>query len=217
MENAGCGYRGVMELDRRMNSLVAFYFSKGVAHEFSRGVAHKPHGDEAIRVVSKRAYRDLARTLRGIGSHPSAERIKRNVEDSVLSFVESLKEIGDQDRFDIAHQAWCEGVVEMVNAEEHPQRPTFKFHYGQAQKWLNMTLKYLAVLDHSAIGKVYQYLHAPVDRIIYDRGKETLEVTPPNGAWSTLGGADYRQYQTQLREAIKDKAWDCVMDWEADA
>ncbi|GAB2507669.1 hypothetical protein GCM10027031_14260 [Corynebacterium atrinae] len=75
----------------------------------------------------------------------------------------------------------------------------------------------LAVLDHSAIGKVYQYLHAPVDRIIYDRGKETLEVTPPNGAWSTLGGADYRQYQTQLREAIKDKAWDCVMDWEADA
>lgn len=197
-----------MDTERRLASLTAFYFG--------RKVARAPHSDEALRSVSWLAYRDVARTLWGIGSHPLASELKDATRDKIVSFVHSLEDIRSQEQFDQQHQAWCEDVVAYYLVHPHPDRPSFQFHYGHAQKWLNMTLKYLAVLGHPTVEGVYDFLHAPVDRDVYARATSLLGVRRPKAAWSRLDGGTYRDYQAEIRRAIQEQDGRCVMDWETD-
>lgn len=197
-----------MDSERRLASLTAFYFG--------RKVARAPHSDEAIRSVSWPAYRDVARTLWGIGSHPQATELKEATRDKIVSFVHSLEDIRSQEQFDQQHQAWCEDVVAYYQAHPHRDRPSFQFRYGHAQKWLNMTLKYLAVLGHPTVEGAYDFLHAPVDRDVYARASSLLGVRQPKAAWSRLDGGTYRDYQAEVRRAIQEQDGRCVMDWETD-
>ena len=145
-----------MDEERRLASLTAFYFG--------RKVARAPHRDEVIQSAAYKAYPDVRRTIWGMASHPQASELKEATRDKIVSFVHSLEDIRSQEQFDQQHQAWCEDVVAYYQAHPHRDRPSFQFRYGHAQKWLNMTLKYLAVLGHPTVERVYDFLHAPVDR-----------------------------------------------------
>lgn len=197
-----------MNPERRLTSLTAFYFG--------RRVASAPHSDEAIRSVCWPAYRDVQRTLWGMGSHPRAKELKATSCDKIVSFVHSFGGIRSQEEFDQQHQVWCEDLVAFFAENSHPERPTFQFHYGHAQKWLNMTLKYLSVLGHPAVEEVYVFLHAPIDRDVYERAWEILGVERPRIAWSKLDGDTYRSYQLNIRHAVAGQGRGFVLDWETD-
>jgi hypothetical protein len=100
------------------------------------------------------------------------------------------------------------------------EKENFTFSYGQAQKWLNMTLKYMLIAqsgeldvgwEKSLNNKIVRSLHVPVDKYILDIAEKELEVLPPEGAWSTWDYEEYETYQKDLRSEIKEKS---PIEWE---
>lgn len=60
----------------------------------------------------------------------------------------------------------------LKETEDYPD----KFYFGQAQKWVNMTLKYLYLLDPTNSDK---NLHIPIDSYIIDAAWETKDFCMP--------------------------------------
>lgn len=200
----------------RLASLTAFYFGARVAVN--------PTSPEAIRTVSKRAYRDLSRTLHGIGTHPDKTTLLENTHNSLREFVTGLEKVRTRDEFDALHDAWCKNRIRFFSEHPHPGRTTFTLTYGQAQKWINMALKYLAVLDHPAVDRIYPHLHVPIDSIVYEEAAHPttgIGVPRPPGsvAWSRLNQDQYRDYQQRLRDSITGTSDGTLtpLDWEARA
>lgn len=197
-----------MDAATQRRSLIAFYFGTKVA-------TADVTSEQAVIGASRRAYVDLQRTLRGMGTHPDRDSLKQKTHESIMTFVDDLASIDSQEEFDRAHREWCEKTVAEFKRHIHPTRAGFEFHYGQAQKWLNMALKYLAVLDHPDVQRVYPYLHVPVDLYVYNEAAR--EGVGRLSAWSTLGPERYIAYQESLREMVKAKGkYSCPLDWEAD-
>lgn len=67
----------------RHTSLVAFYFGTRAALDLT--------SYEAIKSVSRRAYRDLSRTLHGIGSHPNKKALLDDTHASLHPFITDLE------------------------------------------------------------------------------------------------------------------------------
>lgn len=211
-----------MDEKLRLDSLTAFYFGAHVAAE--------PTSPAAITSISKRAYRDLSRTLHGISTHLNKGTLLDDTHASLREFVTDLEthplpeqdaEATQQD-FDDRHDRWCLGREKFFQAHPHSHKgKEFVFTYGQAQKWLNMALKYLAVLDHPAVTCVYPYLHVPIDSIVYEEAAHSttgLSVPRPSGgaSWSRLNREQYRAYQGHLRACIADQTdHRAPLDWEA--
>lgn len=142
-----------MDEKLRLASLTAFYFGTRVAAD--------PTSPEAITNVSKRAYRDLSRTLHGIGTHPAKTTLLESAHASLHAFVTDLEEVKTREEFDALHDTWCEDRICFFREHPHPDREAFVFTYGQAQKWINMTLKYLAVLGHPTVADVTRTSTSP--------------------------------------------------------
>lgn len=201
----------------RLASLTAFYFGPRVATD--------PTSADSITTISKRAYRDLSRTLHGIGTHPNKADLMEDTHASLHTFVTDLEKVTNREEFDDLHDTWCLKRMEVFNSFHHTQRgKKFEFTYGQAQKWINMTLKYLAVLNHPAVARVYGYLHVPIDSIVYAEAEHpsagiTVPRPPGNVSWSRLNCDQYRKYQQQLQTAIATHNADEIapLDWEAQA
>ncbi|KAA8720541.1 hypothetical protein [Corynebacterium flavescens] len=194
-------------------SLVTFYFGSKALGD--------PSSDGVVKVAARRAYRDLNRTLRGIGTHKDRDHLVNATYDSLVSFVSGLNTVTDQSDFDERHARWCRDRIEFFTAHPHQDRSEFCLNYGQAQKWINMTLKYLAVLGCPAVEKAYAYLHVPVDSIVFDVAQEPspglgVARPPKQVAWSKLGEEDYLSYQKRLREATAE-FYGSPLDWEAQA
>ena len=115
-----------MDEKLRLASLTAFYFGTRVAAD--------PTSPEAITNVSKRAYRDLSRTLHGIGTHPAKTTLLEATHASLHAFVTDLEEVKTREEFDALHDAWCEDRICFFREHLHPDRKAFVFTYGQAQK-----------------------------------------------------------------------------------
>lgn len=194
-----------MDPASQRQNLVAFYFGPSVATGDVNSAA-------VINSVANRAYQDLQRTLRRFGSHPHKETLKKQTRDSIAKFVTDLDSCDSQEDFDEHHYQWCERTCKAFEKFSHEG---FVFHYGQAQKWLNMTLKYLAVLDHPLVQRVYTYLHIPVDINIF-REAARFGVDRPQAAWSTLDREEYGSYQKKLRDMVTTTEYSCPMDWESD-
>lgn len=207
----------VTDMDQKLRhtSLVTFYFGTRVALD--------PTSSEAIENVSHRAYRDLSRTLHGIGSHPDKKVLLDDTHASLYQFITDLKNLTTQEEFNALHDSWCNKRIEFFKKHPHPDRKTFALTYGQAQKWINMTLKYLAVIDHPAIAPIYTFLHIPIDSIIYEEAKHSVTGigvprSPGNVSWSRLDQNQYQDYQQQLHDRITSADPSVApLDWEAQA
>ena len=106
------------------------------------------------------------------------------------------------------------------------------FHYGQAQKWLNMTLKYMIIMGFwtKKFNSIIEVLHVPVDSYIMEAAS-ILEIMLPrkNGdygkyfessskPWSKWNKDDYVKFQENLRIALKNKnPSETPIEWEAHA
>ena len=205
-----------MDPSLRLASLTDFYFGARVAAD--------PTTPKALETVSRRAYRDLSRTLHGIAAHPDKDTLLTSTHTSLQEFVDSLEAVTSQDEFNHRHDTWCQDRIRFFNKHPHPERPGFRLAYGQAQKWINMTCKYLAVLDHPAVAGVYRFLHVPIDSIVYEEAAHPTTGIgvphPPRGAaWSKLDRDQYRTYQHQLRENVAASSDGTLtpLDWEASA
>jgi hypothetical protein len=145
---------------------------------------------EPIKAAIIPAYRDLCRTITGFSKKYDKDTIKlaaqQSIYDSILLLLKT--ENINQQIFDNWHKSSCEKLIAIFGTQ--------KFTYGQAQKWINMTMKYLSMISHSSVKKCYEYCHIPIDNYILQATSKTLSTT-----WSRLEDYDeYLSFQNWFRE-----------------
>ena len=82
-----------------------------------------------------------------------------------------------------------------------------KFAVGQAQKWINMTFKYIYTMGSKRLpgySKNYKYCHVPLDSAVLEQFRK---FNCPNikKNWSRINDYDeYLNFQIWIRESFKD-------------
>lgn len=149
-----------------------------------------------------RAYLDFART-----QHSIKKDIKpRHLE--VKKFVKALvteiqtKTFNNQNQFDRWHEEKCK----LLKAE-YKKLIGYPLTIGQAQKWINMTLKYLFALGEDRVKGIltnYKFFHIPIDNIIQDKLRDTVDKI--DQSWSTIDDYSlYLDYQKKVRRSFPDE------------
>ena len=137
--------------------------------------------DEPISVSTKRAYRDLCRTIDGFSKNWNHDVILNNALESLNKRINVLisQSMKKQEDFDKWHKECCDELIKQFSNQ--------KFYYGQAQKWINMSLKYLSMINHKKVEKNYEFFHVPIDNYIIDITGLKISV-----AWSRI--TNYNEY-----------------------
>ena len=159
--------------------------------------------NEALLNCINRAYRDFNRTLHGYGSLANNEEITRKIKFILKNEFKEVKNknIDNQNKFDEWHQSLCNLLIEFYNQNNYK-----KFYIGQAQKWINMTFKYIFAYGNKYINGydfLYQYCHVPIDNILIE---ELKPHNPPKllTAWSRIDNyAVYLKYQQWFHKEFK--------------
>ena len=137
--------------------------------------------DDIITLAIEKAYKDLQRTIRGFSNHSEHDIISRTARQTLHASVTAIlsAEINSQSEFDRLHKTACYNLISSFKGQ--------LFTVGQAQKWVNMTFKYLHLLDYPQVQRVYEYCHVPIDSYILNATNYTMIQ-----AWSKLD--DYHEY-----------------------
>ena len=146
--------------------------------------------DDTVELAMSKAYRDLVRTIRGFASNPNHDLIIYHARQTLYLSVTKIlaTAINSQEEFDKLHQSACYELIDSFDDQD--------FTIGQAQKWINMTFKYLHLLDYEEVQNVYEYCHVPIDSYILNITNCIL--TQP---WSRLNSyREYIGYQKWFRE-----------------
>lgn len=112
----------------------------------------------------------------------------------LITKIENIK-----DNFEIWHKEACRLIIEKY------EKYRIELTYGQAQKWVNMTIKYLYILNEHTFDNVFDFLHIPVDNYIFKAVKEKLGIDNPDNPWSKLNETEYLKYQNAIREELREK------------
>ena len=133
--------------------------------------------DDPYEAASNRAYRDMNRTIRFNGVDPEKRKELRNQMTKLLKnsicTVLSLTNL-DQKRFDKWHEDLCLRIIDCYKKE------SVVFTCGQAQKWVNMTMKYLYVIDEKMMESLFPFCHVPLDNYIFAYSEKNFGKKAPN-------------------------------------
>lgn len=177
--------------------------------QFLRGVYFGNFADPLL-AASSRAYRDMNRTIRFYGV---ADEVRWNLRNQVNQVLREQvawltpQNIRSASDFDGWHQEVCSQIKRIYVAQG------ITLTYGQAQKWVNMTIKYLYMLEVNDFAGIFQYLHVPLDNYIFDIAHDALGIARPKQAWSRWDSYQdqYLQYQYLLRAKLGSQA---PLRWE---
>lgn len=187
--------------------------------------------EEIIEKCISRAYSDAT-------NQGAYNAIRDKGTDSGASYHEELKEhilslsaIGDYDKW---HKAICDKMTKFYeNVKMKSSQDNSAFTYGNAQKWLNMTIKYLFIVNSvmemlgtsgdfcEFYGDKFEnfegYFHVPIDSYIIESlwdNKDTVEETSkwlhiykektPKRNKGTLGAYSTEKYKVWSRFEEED-------------
>ncbi len=138
----------------------------------------------------KRAFLDFSRTLKI--KDDNRANFKQSAEKFIFSKLNELTQIIflDQNEFDKFHKKTCEQLIDIWS----------ELKFGQAQKWINMTLKYWLLLGDKRINGIEtnaKYFHIPIDSYVQ---KGMFNETNPK-PWSKIDNYEtYMNYQELHRQ-----------------
>jgi hypothetical protein len=147
-----------------------------------------------------RAYRDMSRTLHGLSELKNKEALKANAREALQKAMAELKGkrappvLNDLvAAFDAWHRRACSNIIDAF--------APFHCHYGQAQKWLNMTIKYRWFFAHgNELEKWYAVAHVPVDEYVLRAARKRRVARPAKAEWSRWDKPDdYEAFQKEIR------------------
>ena len=167
---------------------------------------------DPITAAAKRAYRDFCRTIDFKKKSEHSNAVNNVVEVIRLSLTK-ISGIQSAEGYDKWHEDLSAKIKKAF--DEYAI-----LSVGQVQKWINMTMKYLIILDQDAVKKIESYLHVPIDSIILKKsGKASFFGQTP---WSRIEEyGDYMNFQRELRDehesplAWEFTAWNDVDDRQA--
>jgi len=151
-----------------------------------------------LKGAIKRAYRDFNRTIEYL---PKGEGQRVLIRENWISILKQQishllnTNFSQQEEFDTWHEFTCHllrGANENCTLSQ-----------GQAQKWVNMSLKYLFAMGEQNIPGIsnnYRFFHIPIDRNIMDI-LDAKGIAKHEKAWSKIPDYDwYYKYQVAIRE-----------------
>ena len=147
--------------------------------------------EDIIELAVTKAYRDLMRTIRGFSANPNHDIIFTNVKNELKKSIAIFLNLNikSQKEFDMRHAILCQKLIIAFDSQ--------LFTVGQAQKWINMTFKYLHLLEYEKLDKLYEFCHVPVDS--YMLKITNYHMTKP---WSKID--DYKEY-LKFQEWFRNK------------
>lgn len=123
--------------------------------------------------------------------------LRKNWTQLLLEKIEILKssKFKNQEEFNSWHQSSC---CQLIRANDN-----YELTQGQAQKWINMSLKYLFVMGDERVSLIstnYQYFHIPIDNVIMNKLAEH-GLAKFEEVWSKIADYDsYHNYQKMARQ-----------------
>lgn len=162
------------------------------------------HGDDVDAVIN-RAYVDMAsHTLKSFEEAEKRWECRWNASKEIKAALNNIS-----DFYDEWHESICNAII-----SKYPENI---LSYGQAQKWINMTVKYIYVLKQ--LGKLngqYEYIsdehvsefHAPIDSYILTNILKDNETV-----WSKMNHLQY----LNIREKLKSESFgflDELQEWD---
>lgn len=150
---------------------------------------------DCMLISINKAYRDLCRTLTGFSKHQNhdciLQKCKNTIYEEIIAILNSDNKKMTQEIYDKWHKNLCD---KLICFSENI------FTYGHAQKWINMTFKYLHLLDYLKIENVYEFCHIPIDSYMLNITEYHM-----SKSWSKLDDYDeYYNYQVWFREKYKE-------------
>ena len=155
--------------------------------------------DDPLYTSVSVSYRDLCRTISGFSKNPNHDIIFNNSKQSIYDDINLLlkSNINTQELFDKWHKDSCIKLIKISNNV---------LTIGQAQKWINMTLKNLSMLSHDMVDNIYEFCHVPIDNYILNATDYKLSC-----AWSRID--DYNEY-LEYQKWFRDNYTDIPLDVE---
>lgn len=198
------------------------------------GIVDKDNGDTRAKKCAQRAYLDANRNIvfnsklkESEGNRGERNKyIKRMFQEEISKLIiEEIKKIDISKSFDLQHHDICSMIInksqELCWKEDNKSERILEkqLTYGQAQKWLNMTLKYMwliGLLDDSFT----KYLHVPVDRYIMEAaaGRNRYKGKSTDGIDVSLPGKNGEKINSYSDDKVLSwSKWEGVKDFkEAD-
>ena len=231
--------------DYRTIDFLCFYLL-GVTQADIDGSDKMPDHDLLFKCAN-RAYLDLNRTLK-FQKVPEEDKenyqklqeqkskFRKDISKIIVDRITNLLNEKPQD-YEAWHKETCNKVIE--KAQEYEQDNWLQkngdkgFYYGQAQKWVNMTIKYMWVTERwkDKLDKLMNVLHVPVDSYIIegvwnrDGWEDVLKGILVNGKeksgrfssdkvvpWSKWDETQYKDFQVALRTKLKKEQ--TPFEWE---
>lgn len=151
----------------------------------------------------RRAYRDVNRTIHGIGAFPANRSLRAaaaRLLDTRIGAILGSPVVDSQSAFDCWHRKLTEELCALYASKGFDT-----FVAGQGQKWISMVLKYAVTFGEDRISgtsRLFQWLHAPIDNVVLaklrERGAPELEAR-----WGRLYTYDvYLSLQEWIRDAF---------------
>jgi hypothetical protein len=130
------------------------------------------------------------------------EAATAEVKKMLISLGDDVQ-VTSQQPFDTWHRAAC---IRLCTT--YKQHGYDGFHIGQAQKWLNMSLKYIYVFGAKRLpgyDHLYQFGHVPLDRIIVQRLQNDYDAPKLSTSWSQIEDyEEYLRFQQWIRDTFAD-------------
>jgi hypothetical protein len=165
-------------------------------------------GNELDRFIS-RAYRDMCRTFRigKLDDKTSTEILngaKQIVKEQFNGLTKTFPVNGKHfDQFDVWHNSSCK-VLKNFYDKSLNIHTQVRLTYGQAQKWINMTMKYCWVCGGEEFGGLQTWFsaaHVAIDEVILIAVlKEKVVAHRPCVKWSKWDSEkEYKDFQLMFR------------------
>lgn len=119
-----------MEKKNALNFLLYSYF----------GVTSDSKENELLRAAANRAYQDAASHVLSVRNEGEKDELRDAGCGILLEFLQTLP----VENYDAAHKKLCSELASKYSGKTTEDRG---FTYGIAQKWVNMTMKYIFVLS----------------------------------------------------------------------
>lgn len=158
--------------------------------------------------------------------------IQAYIADCIIGLIRGFHDEGDQNdllhQYDSWHKCLCEKITEWPNKVYGDNvEVIFKegITGGQAQKWVNMIMKYLYLMNLDCedlnVSRLSPYIHVPIDDTVVKQAKEHFGIQPSINfgsaiSWSKWDYDQYFDFQKKLRASIRDSnSSESPIEWES--